>query len=109
MIVRSAYLEGTVDPSDEAAFDAHMQGAVMEAIATYPGIRNLRLRKLARGEEGAPSVYMVFDLYFDDLAAMDAALASPTRQAVRQIISEGMSLFKGRVFHLVFEESVLPG
>ena len=104
MMIRSAYLEGTVAETDVVAFDAHMQGPVMAAIATYPGIRDLRLRKIAQGEEGAPAYYMIFDLYFDSLEDMNAALASPTRQAVRSIIQQGMSMFKGRVFHLVFDE-----
>lgn len=104
MIIRSAYLEGTVAPADREQFDAHMRGPVLAAIATYPGLREVRLRQLARGEEGAPSIYMVFDLYFDSLADMDAALASATRQAVRDTIKQGMQQFQGRVFHLVFSE-----
>ena len=105
MIVRCAYLEGTVAEGDRAVFDAHMRGPVLSAIRTYPHIRDVRLRSLARGEEGAPAVYMIFDLYFDSMADMDAALASPTRQAVRSVIAQGMSMFQGRVFHLVFDEA----
>ncbi len=105
MIVRSAYLEGTVADADRAAFDALMCGEVIAAIATYPGIRSVKLRRTLQADEGAPPVYMVFDLRFDSLAAMDAALASPTRQAVRQKIGEAMRLFTGRVYHLVFTES----
>jgi len=108
MIIRSAYLEGTVAPAHQPAFDAHMSGPVLQAIATYPGLRQVRLRKLARGEDGAPAVYMVFDLYFDSLQAMDAALASATRQAVRETIAQGMKPFEGRVYHLVFSETDLP-
>ncbi len=104
MIIRSAYLEGTVAPAEREAFDAHMSGAVLQAISDYPGLRQVRLRKLAQGEEGAPAVYMVFDLYFDNLEAMDAALASPIRQAVRETITQGMKPFQGRVYHLVFSE-----
>ena len=104
MIIRSAYLDGTVNESDRIAFDAHMSGPVLEAISTYLGIRDVRLRRLVRGEEGAPNLLMVFDLYFDSLEDMDAALASPTRQAVRSIIAQGMSMFHGRVFHQVFNE-----
>lgn len=105
MIIRSAYLEGTVAEADRADFDAHMSGPVMAAIATYPGLRQLRLRQLQQADEGAPPVYMVFDLVFDSLQAMDAALASPTRQAVREIIAQGMKPFKGRVYHLVYSEA----
>lgn len=104
MIIRSAYLEGSVAEADRAEFDAHMGGAVLQAIATYPNLRQVRLRKLARGEEGAPDIYMVFDLHFDSLQDMDAALASATRQAVRESIAQGMRLFRGRVYHLVYSE-----
>jgi hypothetical protein len=76
----------------------------MAAIATHHGLRDVRLRELARGEQGAPAVYMIFDLYFDSLADVDAALASATRQAVRATIQEGMRGFQGRVYHLVFSE-----
>lgn len=104
MIIRSAFLEGSVAEADRAEFDAHMAGPVMQAIATYPGLRQVQLRKLAQGDEGAPPVYMVFDLYFDNLADMDAALASPIRQAVRETIAAGMRPFQGRVYHLVFSQ-----
>ena len=105
MIVRSAYLEGTVADADRTAFDQLMSGEVIAAIATYPGIRSVRLRRTLQADEGAPPVAMAFDLRFDSLAAMDAALASPTRQAVRKKIGEAMRMFKGRVYHLVFSEA----
>lgn len=104
MIVRSAYLEGTVVERDQAEFDRLMSTTVVAAIRTYPRIRDVRLRRIAVPEAGAPPVYMIFDLYFDSLDDMNAALASQTRQQVRDRIGEAMSLFKGRVYHLVFSE-----
>lgn len=109
MIIRSAYLEGEVAAGDREAFDRQMRETVMVAIRTYPGIRDVRLRRLARGEEGAPNVYMIFDLYFDSIEAMDAALASETRRQVRARIQEAMPSFKGRVYHLVFSEEPEAG
>ena len=55
-------------------------------------------------EAGAPAIYMVFDLYFTDLAAMHAALASDTRQQVRSKIAEAMPRFQGKVYHLIMQE-----
>ena len=104
MIVRSAFLEGTVAEADRAEFDAHMAGPVLTAIGTYPGIQGVKLRRLVQADEGSPPLYMVFDLYFADLAAMEAALATPTRQAVRQQIAQMMSRFQGRVYHQVFAQ-----
>ncbi|WP_342359432.1 hypothetical protein [Terrarubrum flagellatum] len=104
MIVRSAVLEGHVADADKAEFDRRMAVDVRNAIARYPGLRDIRLRWPAETEAGAPPVYVIFDLYFDDLAAMQAALASPVRQQVRGEIGAAMSAFKGKVYHLVLEE-----
>jgi uncharacterized protein (TIGR02118 family) len=104
MIVRSAVLEGTVAPADVETFDALVRDAILPAIARYPGIREVRLRKPAETEPGAPPIHMIFDLVFDDLAAMHAALASPVRQEVRAEIATAMKLFTGRVYHLVLDE-----
>jgi hypothetical protein len=102
MIIRSAFLEGHVAPDDQPAFDQHMRGTVVREILTYPGIRGVTLRKLARADADATPVYMQFDLRFENLAAMEAALASPTRQAVQQRIKARMGPFRGRVTHVVF-------
>lgn len=104
MIIRSAFLEGHVEEKNQEKFDQAMRESVLPAIRTYPGIRDVKLRRLAVPEDGAPHAYMVFDLYFDSIAAMDAALASETRQTVRTKIKENMGLFNGRVYHLVFDE-----
>lgn len=109
MIIRSAVLEGTVAEADRSAFDAHMRDVVLPAIARYPGLRRVDLRKPAEAEAGAPPVYMIFDLHFDTLAAMHAALASPVRQEVRGVIAAGMSRFSGRVYHLVLEDVATRG
>jgi hypothetical protein len=105
MIIRSAVLEGTVSDADRAGFDHQMKTTVRAAIATYPGIRAVKLRWPAEMEAGAPAIHVIFDLYFDDLAAMHAALASPVRQLVRTGLGAVMSQFSGRVYHLVMEEA----
>ena len=104
MIVRSAVLEGSVAQAEQGRFDSYMQQTAMAAIARYPGIREVRLRKPVQSEPGAPPVYMIFDLYFDDLEAMHQALASPIRTEVRLALAEMMPLLEGRVYHLVVEE-----
>jgi len=103
MILRSAFLLGQVEPADQPAFDAHMRDVVVPAIATYPGILSVSLRKTVQADDGAPAVYMQFDLAFDSLSAMEAALASPVRHAVRDRIKAGMAAFRGSVTHIVSE------
>ena len=103
MILRSALLLGTVAPDDQPAFDAYMRDVVVPEIGTYPGIRGVTLRKLVQADEGAPPLYMQFDLLFETLADMEAALASPVRTAVRDRIKAGMAPFQGTVTHVVSE------
>lgn len=103
MIIRSAYLEGDVAQADLASFDLGCN-KVLEAIGTYPRIRQVKLRRVCRTEESAPPVRAIFDLYFDSLEDMDAALASETRQLVRSTIADSISMFRGRVYHLVLDE-----
>ena len=105
MIVRSAVLEGRVPEDRKAAFDDTMATAVVAAIRRYPGLVDVRLRRPVESEDGAPPVYMIFDLYFETLQAMKDALASPVRQEVRGVIAAGMKDFEGRVYHLVLEEN----
>jgi hypothetical protein len=105
MIVRSAYLEGYVREDDKVRFDHSMGVIVAAAIRTYPGILDLKIRYVQTPEPGAPAIYMIFDLYFDSVEAMNAALQSETRAKVRAAISEGMTMFVGRVYHLVSEEA----
>ena len=104
MIVRSAFLEGTVAPQDRARFDAHMRDVVVPLIGTYPGIRGVTLRRTVERDAGAPPLYMAFDLVFDSLDAMHAALASDIRADVRRQLGEIMPLLQGRVYHVVSEE-----
>lgn len=101
MIIRSAFLLGTVAPEDQPGFDLYMRQTVMDEILTYPGIRRVTLRKLTQADGDADAAYMQFDLYFDTLDAMNVALASPVRQAVQGRIKAGMSTFHGRVIHVV--------
>jgi uncharacterized protein (TIGR02118 family) len=110
VIIRSAVLEGSVPEAARAAFDEHMQTTVLRAIAEYPGLRQVRLRRPAETEAGAPAIYMVFDLEFDSLADMHAALASPIRQEVRGVLAQAMAGFAGRVNHLILDDvAALPG
>ncbi|MCW1933881.1 EthD family reductase [Pararhodobacter zhoushanensis] len=103
MIIRSALLVGTIAPEIQTAFDACMRGAVIDAIRQYPGLVDVTLRKTATADEGSPAIYMQFDLRFDSMAAMDAALASPARAAVRSQIIAGMADFQGKTIHVVSE------
>ena len=56
MIIRSAVLEGTPLAQDKELFDQHMHTTVLQAIASYPGIVKVVLRRPLEQEAGAPPV-----------------------------------------------------
>ncbi|WP_417587132.1 EthD family reductase [Pararhodobacter oceanensis] len=101
MIIRSALLLGQVAADRQEDFDRHMREVVVAKIRQYPRILDVTLRKTQASDDGAPEIYMQFDLMFDSLADMDAALASPVRDAVRAEIIAGMGDFQGRTVHVV--------
>lgn len=105
MIIRTAILEGKVAASDKAEFDQHMRTTVVQALGRYPGIIKAVLREVVQSDADAPAIYMAFDLHFDTLTDMDAALASPVRQEVRAQLAQIMPKFQGRVYHVVFDET----
>jgi hypothetical protein len=111
MIIRSAVLEGQVPETDREEFDRLMRTEVLQAVASYPGLARVVLRQPVECDEGAPPIYMVFDLHFPSLQAMRDALASPVRQQVRARMAPSMSRFQGRVYHVVSEETdaISPG
>jgi len=63
------------DPADTAAFDEHYREVHVPLVLKFPGLRRFTLTK-PRGLGGA-APYLVAELWFDDAAALDAALRSP--------------------------------
>ena len=100
-IIRSAYLAGTVTKAEQAKFDTFMNENVVPEIKKYTQLRDLKLRYVKAKDPSAPDVYMVFDMYFDSIQEMDAALASPVRKVVQDKLAEIMPKFKGKVYHLI--------
>ena len=96
MIIRSAVLEGTVDE----AYWGHVRSP--DEYCRSSGHRHLsrnygiRLRRPVETEAGAPAIYMIFDLHFETLDAMHAALASPVRGLVREQIGKAMTGVHGQ-------------
>ena len=63
------------DPADTAAFDEHYREVHVPLVLKFPGLRRFTLTK-PRGL-GAAAPYLVAEMWFDDAAALDAALRSP--------------------------------
>ncbi len=66
------------EPADGAAFEAAYRERHVPLVHALPGVQRFTLSR-PRGGDGTP--YLVAELWFEDLASMRAALASPEMAA----------------------------
>lgn len=65
-------------PADSEEFDRYYREVHTPIVQRIPGARRIRFGRALRTVDGeAPPYYLVSDVYFDDLAALERALASP--------------------------------
>lgn len=69
-------------PEDPAAFDRHYFEVHVPMAKRLPGLRRYEIsRRPVLTPAGDPEPYLIGTLYFDDLAAIRSAFASPEGQA----------------------------
>ena len=83
-------------PDDPVAFAAHYRDVHSPIVARYPGIREVRLTRLAGVGDRPPSHYLMAEMIFDSRADLDAALASDAGREsgrdLRNFAQAGVSL-----------------
>lgn len=100
MIVRTAYLEGSVKPEDIARFDDFIAAEIVPLMKRFPGACSVRVMRAQSIEDNGPSLYMTFESIYDSVEAMNHAFMFPVRQELKARMVEIMPLFKGRLFHI---------
>lgn len=68
-------------PPDPEAFDRHYHEVHLPLIERWPGLRRLEAGKVTGAPGGPAPFYLVAEMYFDDAAALRAALRSPEGRA----------------------------
>ena len=102
MITRYALFEGTVAPGQEAAFRAAILDEVLPTWKAFPGATAVRVSFAEARDEGAPEFPLILAISYPDLAAVEAALASPARAASRAATMSVLGrFFTGRIHHHV--------
>ncbi len=89
-------------PRDPAAFDRHYFESHVPLAKTIPGIRRYDVSQGPIGAPAGPSSYhLIATLTFDDVAAIQAAFASPEGQAAAADVA---GFATGGVEMLIFED-----
>ncbi len=75
-MIRISSLHGF--PADPAEFDRYYREVHTPIVQRIPGVRNIRFGRVLETENGSPPpYYLVSDVYFDNMASLQAALDSP--------------------------------
>lgn len=69
-------------PDDPAAFDEHYHGTHAPLAEAVPGLRRFDAGKVLGSADGSPApYYLIAELFFDDVDALQAGMGSPEGQA----------------------------
>ncbi|RKE79429.1 hypothetical protein [Rhizobium sp. AG855] len=102
MITRYALFEGTNKPGQTEAFRAAVMAEILPRWKEFPGALDVRVSFAEARHDGAPEYPMILAINYPDLAAVDAALASPVRTQARAATESVLSrFFDGRIHHHV--------
>jgi uncharacterized protein (TIGR02118 family) len=84
-------------PEDVDAFDAHYRDIHMPIVSRYPGLRDVRLSKLAGVGGRETPYYLMAEMVFDSAADMDDALGSAagaeSAKDLRNFAGAGVTMF----------------
>jgi uncharacterized protein (TIGR02118 family) len=87
-------------PEDKAAFEQHYRNVHLPLASRMPGLRKCELGWVKGSPGGEPRYHLVAELYFDDMAALKAALKSPEGAAAAKDVMG----FAGKIIHMLMVE-----
>ncbi len=69
-------------PEDAAAFDQHYHHVHTPLMQAVPGLQKMEVTRFTSGMRGdKPEYYLMAEMYWQDKATMDAAMATPENRA----------------------------
>jgi uncharacterized protein (TIGR02118 family) len=75
-------------PADVAAFEKRYFEEHLPIANKMPGIKKVEISHMVSGPMGEPPYYMMAELYFDNMDAMNAAMSSPEgKESAKNIMS----------------------
>lgn len=89
-------------PANVAAFEKHYSEVHKPLVNKMPGLRKVEVSRFYGSPTGEPEFYLMAEMYFDDKAAMMAALGSAEGKATGKDV---MSFAKDLI-HMMFAEAV---
>ena len=101
MITRRAIFEGKVAAGREEEFFHAVETRLAPLWQAFPHALGVRLFRIEQGDDPARPVAMIQEVDYPDMAALQAAITSPQRDAARAVTLELMEMFEGRFYHVI--------
>ncbi len=89
-------------PADPAAFDKAYFETHVPLVQKVPGLRRVEVARITGAPRGEPEFYLMTEMYFDDKASMDRAMASPENMEAGKNL---MGFARGLVTFLFAEDA----
>jgi hypothetical protein len=103
MFIRCDFFEGKVKSGHEDAFSQFVKERLLPLWTQFPGAEEVRVLRQIESDSAQPHYAMVLAIKYPNQAAIDEALKSDVRAKSREVTSELVKMFEGRIFHTVFE------
>ncbi len=68
-------------PDNKEEFDKHYREVHTPLVKKMPGLRKLEVAKITGAPIGEPKHYLIAEMYFDSMDALNASMASPEGKA----------------------------
>jgi hypothetical protein len=101
MITRTAIFEGRVRDGRAEDFFAAVEGRLAPLWQAFPQALAVRFFRVDACDDADRPVAMIQQIDYPSMEAMQAALASPARDAARAVTLELMEMFDGRFYHVI--------
>lgn len=102
MMIRCAFFEGRIATGREQEFDAFVHERLVPLWTRFPGAQRVEVLREVQAEDGSHRYPMVLQTVYPSQAAIEAALESAVRYQSRAATQELMTMFEGRIFHVVY-------
>jgi antibiotic biosynthesis monooxygenase (ABM) superfamily enzyme len=108
VIIRQGFFDGRIRPGMEEAFYDHVADRMVPVWRSFPGLLELRV-STANSPENDVTYPLHTTFVFPSDAALEAVLTSPERQESLARTKELMTMFDGRIYHVVTRPLVHRG
>lgn len=105
MLIRCAFFEGRVRDGKETAFADFVQHELLPLWQRFPGSTAVRVLRHVAADPAAPPIAMMLEFDYPSQADIERTMASPERTEARAKTQELLSMFDGRLYHVVFERT----